>query len=339
MPIREGGGVREWLWKGTPSTESATIEATIQYRGVPSVPLRHRLEFTADFQARFTIDDEVVEDESTAAAGASPTFYYQFRRGEPVITVGGDRTSEQKLDKEDMKLDQSILSQRQDPSNYFALTILAIAYKRMCFYREFPLGRNAPPRLPQQADLPQDNLAEDASNLAVVLSFLQNDPQMKKWIQYQMTQFYPAILDIRPRVLGGAVQVFLEEEGLRANIPATRISDGSLRYLCLLAALYSPEQPTVICIEEPEMGLHPDAIPKLAKLLVAASKRSQIFVTTHSDILVDALSEVPEAVVICEKVNGATQLRRLNPDDLKAWLEKYRLGELWASGQLGGNLY
>ena len=87
------------------------------------------------------------------------------------------------------------------------------------------------------------------------------------------------------------------------------------------------------------MGLHPDVIPQLAKLLVAASQRSQIIVTTHSDILVDALSETPEAVVICEKVDGATQLRRLDADDLKVWLEKYRLGELWTSGQLGGNLY
>ena len=162
-----------------------------------------------------------------------------------------------------MKFDQSILSQRQDPSSYFELMILAIAFKRMCFYREFPLGRNAPPRLPQQADLPQDFLAEDASNLAVVLSFLQNDPKMKKWMHYQMKQFYPSVMDIRPRVLGGAVQVFFEEEGLNANIPATRISDGSLRYLCLLAALFGPEQPSVICIEEPEMGLHPDVIPQL----------------------------------------------------------------------------
>ena len=87
------------------------------------------------------------------------------------------------------------------------------------------------------------------------------------------------------------------------------------------------------------MGLHPDVIPHLAKLLVEASKRSQVIVTTHSDILVDALTDTPEAVVICEKVDGATQLRRLNANDLKVWLEKYRLGELWTSGHLGGNLY
>ena len=68
-----------------------------------------------------------------------------------------------------------------------------------------------------------------------------------------------------------------------------------------------------------------------------ASARSQIFVTTHSDILIDALSDVPEAVIVCEKVDAATQLRRLDANKLKPWLEKYRLGELWTSGEIGGN--
>ena len=146
-------------------------------------------------------------------------------------------------------------------------------------------------------------------------------------------------MHIHPRILGGTVQVFFEEDALDANVPATRLSDGSLRYLCLLVALSNPVPPPVICIEEPETGLHPDIIPQLAKLLVEASQRSQIIVTTHSDILVDALTDTPEAVIICEKVDGATQLRRLNADKLKVWLDKYRLGELWTRGQLGGNLW
>ena len=85
------------------------------------------------------------------------------------------------------------------------------------------------------------------------------------------------------------------------------------------------------------MGLHPDIIPEVAKLLIEASSRSQIFVTTHSDVLVDALSEVPAAVVVCEKVDGATQLRRLDAESLEPWLKEYGLGHLWTRGELGGN--
>ena len=223
--------------------------------------------------------------------------------------------------------------------SYPELTHLANQFERIRLYREFQLGHNARPRQPQPADLPQDYLAEDASNLAVVLSDLLDQPRTKEAILEHLQDFYPSVSDILSVVRGGLVQVSLYERDLHHTVPATRLSDGTLRYLCLLSVLCHPEPPPIICIEEPEMGLHPDVIPGLAKLLVQASERSQIIVTTHSDILVDALSDTPEAVVICEKVDGATQLRRLDPDDLNVWLEKYRLGELWTSGDLGGNLY
>ena len=119
-------------------------------------------------------------------------------------------------------------------------------------------------------------------------------------------------------------------------MPATRLSDGTLRYLCLLAILCDPDPPPVICIEEPELGLHPDILPKLADLLIEASQRTQLIVTTHSDILVDAMTDRPEAVVVCEKHNGCTRMRRLGKDKLAVWLEQYRLGQLWLKGELGG---
>ena len=76
--------------------------------------------------------------------------------------------------------------------------------------------------------------------------------------------------------------------------------------------------------------------PYLADLMITASKRCQLVVTTHSDMLVDALSETPESVIVCEKRDGKTKMQRLNRDDLKEWLETYRLGELWLKGELGG---
>ena len=66
-------------------------------------------------------------------------------------------------------------------------------------------------------------------------------------------------------------------------------------------------------------------------------QRCQLIVTTHSDTLVDALTDTPESIVVCEKENGQTKLKRLDKKELSHWLEKYRLGELWTSGELGGN--
>ena len=75
----------------------------------------------------------------------------------------------------------------------------------------------------------------------------------------------------------------------------------------------------------------------MAKLLIAASERTQLVVTTHSDVLVDALSSQPESVIVCEKHDGESQFQRLDAGRLKEWLDKYPLGQLWSMGEIGGN--
>ena len=304
------------------------------------VALRYRLSFS-ETGARFEIRDEVVESEiPLSPSEAQPYFYYRYQEGSPVlnvVTITDQNRLKRNLKREDVKPDQSILSQRRDPDSYPELTYLAEQFKRMSFYREFHLGRHTPPRLPQKADLQQDRLLEDASNLGLLLNDLLNQPTVKRRLLDRLQDVYPSVEDVFTSVSGGTVQIFFHERGLHHSVPATRLSDGSLRYLCLLAVLCHPDPPPVVCIEEPELGLHPDVIPEVASLLTEASSRSQIFVTTHSDILVDALTDVPEAVIVCEKSDGSTQLRRLDGDDLKLWLNEYRLGELWTSGQIGGN--
>ncbi len=336
VPIREGGGVRDWLWKGATGTRSASVDVTIESLGA-SVALRYRLSFS-EARARFELKDEAVESERPLSPSeVRPYIYYHYQEGHPIINVKGDAPFTRNLMREDVEPDQSILSQRRDPDSYPELTYLSNRFERMRFYRELHVGRHTPPRLPQKPDLQQDHLLEDASNLGLVLSDMLNQPELKDRVVERMRDFYPSFQDVITPVSGGTVQIFFREKGLRQNVPATRLSDGSLRYLCLLAVLCHPASPPVICIEEPEIGLHPDVIPEVAKLLVEASARSQIFVTTHSDILVDALTDVPEAVTVCEKAEGATQLRRLSPDELKPWLQSYRLGELWTRGEIGGN--
>ena len=70
------------------------------------------------------------------------------------------------------------------------------------------------------------------------------------------------------------------EKGLRTAVPATRLSDGTIRFLAMLTVLLAPEPSSVVCIEEPAMGLHPDAAILLAQVLVQASRRMQLVVTT-----------------------------------------------------------
>jgi predicted ATPase len=85
------------------------------------------------------------------------------------------------------------------------------------------------------------------------------------------------------------VQFYLHESGLKTPVPATRLSDATMRFIAILALLLSPEPPPLLCIEEPEPGLHPDAVSLLCDLLVDVSTRTQLIVTTHSDVLVSGL--------------------------------------------------
>jgi predicted ATPase len=274
---------------------------------------------------RFALVDEVVEEE------LSPGFVYRYQRGNPVVHVGGAKEP-QRL--ENIAPNQSVLSQRKDPDAYPEITYLGKVYESILLYREWD---TAALRLPQKTDLPEFFLSEGASNLALVLNDLQKQPENWRAIIEKLRDFHEPFEGIYIKVYGGTVQLFLHERGLSQPTPAARLSDGTLRYLCLLAILCHPEPPPLVCIEEPEIGLHPDILPSVAKLLLEASHRMQLIVTTHSDALVDALTDTPEAIVVCEKHEGSTTMRRLDKAKLKDWLESYSLGQLWQKGELGGN--
>ncbi len=340
-PLREGGGVGEWLNKESGRPPVAEIEIT--YSHMPNNrPLRYRLEFTSVGQ-RFELIDEALENDAKSNDG---DFYYRYQQGNPVLNViplnnGGangefEVRTRRFLKRENLEPNHSVLSQRKDPDQYPELTFLGNQLSQMRFYREWNLGRYTPPRSPQKPDLPEDFLLEDASNLGLVLNDLQHRSETKHVIMEKLARFHDGIEDLSTKIHGGTVQVFLHEKGLKHPIPATRMSDGTLRYLCLLAVLCHPSPPRVVCIEEPELGLHPDVLPDIAKMLIEASHRTQLFVTTHSDVLVSELTQVPESVIVCEQGTEGTELRRLEKAQLEAWLEKYSLGELWRMGEIGG---
>jgi predicted ATPase len=326
--IRDGGGASEWIWKGAPK-ETAHIGAVIDMP-LKRLPLRHVLEFHSDKQG-FRLDDERIENAQPEPGEEGPYFFYQYFRGQPVINTGVERRH---LKRESVESDQSILAQRRDPELYPELSYLIDTYEKIKIYREWVFGRKSVFRDPQKADMRNDRLEENFSNLGLFLNRLRKKPKAKNAILEGLRDLYEEFCDFDVSIEGGSVQVFFTEGDF--TVPATRLSDGTLRYLCLLAILCDPEPPPLICIEEPELGLHPDILPKVADKLIAASERTQLVITTHSDILVDAMSDMPEAVMICEKHLGKTTMRRLDQQNLSVWLEKYRLGELWTSGQLGG---
>ena len=281
-PIRNGGGIRNWIWGRRPGP-TAMVEAIVVNPHGPQ-HLRHRIEFTESEQT-FRLVDERVENEHPDPGHPDPYFFYRFQNGRPALSVKGENNL-RNLQREEVASDESILSQRKDPDQFPELAHLSSFYGGVSLYREWSFGRKSALRQPQSTDVRANALMEDFTNLGMFLSRLRQDPRTKSRLIDCLTDAYEGLTDFELNFEGGSVQVFFTEGELA--VPASRLSDGSLKYLCLLAILLNPHPPPLVCIEEPETGMHPDLIPKIADLLVDASTRCQLVVTTHSDLLVDA---------------------------------------------------
>jgi predicted ATPase len=214
------------------------------------------------------------------------------------------------------------------------VTYLGRFFGSFRLYRNWSFGPDSDVRDLYGAEQKSDFLEEDISNLGLMLNNIRADSKLE-FLKY-LKMCYEGAEDIATRIVGGLIDLRVEE-GNGVTIPASRLSDGTLRWLSLLTILLHPEPPPLVCIEEPELGLHPDTIRPLAKLLLKASERMQLVVTTHSDGLVDELSGTPNAVIVCEKHDGASFLKRLDGEQLAAWLKRYTLGQLWRTGEIGGN--
>ena len=177
-------------------------------------------------------------------------------------------------------------------------------------------------------------LTETGGNLPSVISRFSSDRRVA--LAKYLNSLYDGIVGISTPFMDGKVSVVIEETGGR-QIPAERLSDGTLRYLSLLTVLLDPDPPHLIAIEEPELGLHPDIVFQLAKLLVEASDRTQLVVTTHSHTLVDALTDHPTSVVACGRHEGQTWFKRVTTGIAEAWLNDNSLGQVWSMGGIGGN--
>jgi predicted ATPase len=132
----------------------------------------------------------------------------------------------------------------------------------------------------------------------------------------------------------GVIQLGWRHTSDDALFTADSLSDGTLRFICLATLLLQPSLPSLIVIDEPELGLHPFAIAQLAALVRAAATRSQVILATQSVTLLDQFDA--GEVIVAERDNGESSFRRLDESALVEWKQEYSLGELWLKNVLGG---
>jgi predicted ATPase len=181
------------------------------------------------------------------------------------------------------------------------------------------------------------SLHPDAENLAAILMRLRDgDRASYQRIVRTIKQVAPFFRDfvLEPELAPDRVRLRWQQEGADTVFPADALSDGTLRFICLATLLAQPALPSVIILDEPELGLHPFAIVQLAEMLKTASRESQVLIATQSVTLMNQF-ELDDLIVV-ERRDGASVFERPDPAKLADWLADYSLGELWEKNLLGG---
>ena len=184
-------------------------------------------------------------------------------------------------------------------------------------------------------------LREDGANLAAFLHHLQKKyPTNFKLIEATIKSIAPFFkrFNLIPSA-DNKKYISLEWQDINDSdtlFDASNLSDGTLRMMCLTTLLLQPELPQTIIIDEPELGLHPFAINKLAGLLRLASRKTQIIISTQSVNLIDNFE--PENIIVVDRNKKEEQsvFRNLEPHELDQWLQDYSLGEIWDKNLIGG---
>ncbi len=182
-------------------------------------------------------------------------------------------------------------------------------------------------------------LKRDGSNIAAFLYYLQQKhPKHFYRIERTVGAVSPFFdrFDLKPnRLKEELIQLEWKQKGADDTyFNAYQLSDGTLRFICLATLLLQPEPPQAIIIDEPELGLHPMAINKLAALIKSISHQTQVIITTQSVTLVDNFD--PEDIVVVDQSQYTTTFKRMSSDELSIWLEDYSLGEIWEKNIIGG---
>jgi predicted ATPase len=188
----------------------------------------------------------------------------------------------------------------------------------------------------------EDNreLRADGGNLAAILyKYQQANPMCYRRIVGAIRQIAPFFGDfvLQPRELNAqTILLNWKERDSDYLFGPHQLPDGLLRGMALIALLLQPERdlPSVLVIDEPELGLHPFALSLLASLLQKAAHHGQVIVATQSAALLDYFD--PEDIVIVDRPHRASEFKRLTTDELAAWLEDYSLSELWEKNVFGG---
>ncbi|ESQ81937.1 hypothetical protein AEAC466_19600 [Asticcacaulis sp. AC466] len=207
----------------------------------------------------------------------------------------------------------SMMTHGSDPREGAELLLVRESMRNWRFYDHFRTDRDAPLRKPQ-IGTHSPVLSSDGHDLAAAIETIRAVGAAED-LDAAVDDAFPGAA-IHVEFSGAYVELLMQQKGLLRPLQTTELSDGTLRYLLLIAALLSPRPPSLMVLNEPEMSLHPDLLAPLGRLIAAASRRSQVIVVSHAPELVTALeAAAPVRRILLEKELGETLIRDQDKPD------------------------
>ncbi|MBM4781326.1 MAG: AAA family ATPase [Archangiaceae bacterium] len=323
--------VKDWLWSDSRGwANAAQVEVVVE----GDVELSYQLGFGQSGNADVEFLIEVLE---FARQPADEKLFW--RSGSTVANFFVQRKFGRRVEKEPVGASNTVLDALRHPTDESVMRSMRESLASMSFFAEWGFGRRTNIlRSTRASATVQSYLLEDGSNAPLRFNTLLQQRGFRERLLRHITTVMPNVDDALAEFVMGSTQIVFMESSRARRTPASRLSDGTLHWLVLGLILLDEESHSPLFLDEPELGLHPDAIRSLGDLLRSASTRRQIIVNTHSSLLVSAFSDQPECVYAFDRDERGTRVERVNSKLIASWQKRGEsLGEIWAAGAIGGN--
>lgn len=267
--------------------------------------------------------------------------YLDFKSGEGHLNEKveeGPKLKQSLIRYTDFDPQELVIKEVSDTDRYNAITTIKKAIRDIFVYDYFdttPKSNIRKPMLPTS----EKRLFPDGTNLPQILNTIKiNYKANYKKIADMLNEVNPNFSGFDFNFIGGNIELMLEEKGLNSSVHVSNISDGTLRYLCLLSILYNPNRGRLVCIDEPEVGLHPDMIVNIANAIKEASEESTLIVSTHSDNLLNYF-EVENLKVFEKNEYNSSEINSFTSVQFADWYKEFSIGQMWKQGDFGGVRY
>lgn len=265
-------------------------------------------------------------------------YYLDFKNGTGRISTRKDNRINYHTSSDTLyKTQELVLRQLSDPEYYLPQYTLKLAIDYLKVYGYFDTSSSSKIRQPGVFGT-EKHLLPDGSNLAQILNHIKNHQALQyNKIQNMIKKINPHFLDTSFDLLGSLIYPVLREKGLSHTVGVQQISDGTLRYLLMLTILLNSENKGMICLDEPETGLHPDMTKSISDVMKDAvyDNYLQIIVATHSPLLLNCF-EIEDILIFEKDDKNSSLVSKKISSDFDQWAEGYTLGQLWLMGKLGG---